>query len=631
MDQQYLNESGMVARESIPSSDTVRVRFGEIDGLRAIAIIVALVYEAARIASPSANWPPILVRAFDNAGQSLAFFFVLSGFVLAYPAFATQREDGQSYLDIGRFLVKRALRIYPAYLVVLGLTFVVPPLALQYGLPALASGAASGLGWSAFFQNAFFVGSGLDNDGFRVLALEARWFLLFPALLLLWTRFPKIFLGVALFATLGDLCFGFLHATGIGALVPFMLGIVAADVRAGHLRIERYAFAITGVAALAAIVVQPFLALLPAFNAAPGALRVDPLWCIAFFGLVIAAGTSGIVERVLSLRPLRFLGAASFGIALVMVPVSGFIVRQVLSTFGQAGAAVNAAIFSALAGIVIWQLADRWFGEGNLRAEVANVAGPWLDAVLRLARIDRVVIGSEPELAPYSAEHEQVDPSFYAPPPRSESGDLASVSTRSGSAEDLAAEIMDMKKRLSDRSSAIFAESDEPEPEPVAVEPEPYERPGFYRRSADAAARTTTAPPDAPPPSPQQRPQPAPPRPEPKRAAAPPAYVEPQPISISFEPPAAPAAAAYQHFSLEPVAAAAPAPMQPAPAGPVAAPDRRLQPAPVAPPPGPSQRGPIKMRIGARPEPAKPTPGANGHAAPILGAPLSKNGQRNGG
>jgi peptidoglycan/LPS O-acetylase OafA/YrhL len=619
MDTQQQSDAEIVVRESVPSSDTVRVRFGEIDGLRALAIIGVLIYEATRFASPSAHWPPVLARVFADSGQGFSLFFLLSGFLLAYPAFATKREDGATYLDLGRYLVKRLLRFYPAYLLVLALTFIVPPLAMQYGLPALATGS-SGLDLRTFVQNALFLGTGLNNDGFRVLALEARWCLLFPALLLFWSRLPRVFIGVAVFAALCDLFIGAAHAAGLASLLPFMLGIAAADIRAGHLRFERLGFIVAGVAALAAIVLEPFVALLPGPSAAAGALRFDPLWSVALFGLLVGVGTSGALERVLSWRAFQLLGAASFGISLVMVPVSSFVVRQVLSTIGRPAAAANAAIVSILAGLVVWQLADRWFAAGDLRRNIAEFVGPWLDSLLRLARADRITLGALAIRVPEPTTHAEVDATFYAPPPRPASGDLAVVSMRSGSPEDLAAEIMEMKKRLSDRSTEIFAEAapPEPEPEPVPVEPEePYAKPGFYRRPPAPVPGAQTAPAAQANPAmqtPQQAPQPQPAAPVPPapRVASNSetplhAYVEPQPISLSFDgasnieaaattPQAAPQ---YEHFTFESPARASSSEQAQPP-----------QPQIPALPAAPTSRGPIKMRLGPI---GNPTPSVNGN------------------
>lgn len=592
----------VVVREMIPSSDVTRIRFSEIDGLRALAIVAVVLYEATRLAAPSSAWAPALARLFSDASQGLPLFFLLSGFLLAYPALATLREDGRTYLDVGAYFVKRLLRIYPAYLLVLGLAFIVPPLAMQYGLPALASGSPV-LGTQAFVHNLFFFGDGLNNDGFRALALEARWYLVFPLALLLFARAPRVFFVAMIVAGGTDLFVAGAHARGVGALVPFMLGIIAADIRAGHHRFERYAFATAGVAAVAAVLAERYLALLPGPLGAPGALRIDPIWSVAMFGLLVGAGTSSIVERVLAVRIFRLIGAASYGTALVVVPVSSFIVRQIALNVGAPGIAANGAMLSFLVGIVVWQLADRWFADGTLRRDAALIAGPWLNAVLHVVRADRVWLG-----APLPIEGEvpvsevAVDHLFYAPPPRSD-GELAVVETRTGSPEDLAAEIMETKKRLSDRTTAIFEGTDAPTPEPA---PAPALKPGFYRRPAAEKAPATIALPPAAAKAKKAAPAAAPApasvtapvlAPEPPRQQ--PAYRETAPISVSFEAPP------YEHYSLSPLppspvlpTAQPPLPLPQAPS--YAAPQIIPPAAATRPPVGaPSTRGPIKMRIGA--------------------------------
>jgi len=658
------SDAAIAVREAIPSSDMVRVRFSEIDGLRALAILTAVAYEVIRLAGASGAGPPLLVRLFADASQGISLFFLLSGFVLAYPALVTLREDGRTYLDVGRYLVKRLLRIYPAYLVVLVLTFVVPPLALQYGLPALAGGQPPPAG-ETFVRNLFFLGNGLGNDAFRALALEARWLVLFPAALLLWARSRRFFCGAVGLAALLDLFVPGAHAAGVGALVPFMLGIIAADVRASHHRLERFGFVVAAVAAAAALLVESALAGLPGPSGAPQALRIDPLWSIALFGLLAGAGTWPIVERMLALRPLRFLGAASYGIALVAVPVSAFVVRQVGAHIGPGPTAANAAAVSILAGIVVWQLSDRWFAEGTIRRDAAAFVGPWVDAVLRFARIDRVTLGPPLVAEIEEPSDEAVDTQFYAPPPRSENGELAIVSTRSGSPEELAADILETKRRLADRSAAIFGDA-MPEPEQGPPEPPPpppppaFEKPGFYRKTpAKAAASVPVAPapataapapaaPAALAPAPaapaQSAPAPTAPSLSPAasaaRVAAPPreAVAAQAPahagISLSFEPPA------YQHYTLESAAAPRPAPVpQPVAARPVAAPvpvpvpqpvvaARPIPAQPVAPPRFVPQLAPRATVPGAPPPahaprtlgPAAPAPNSRGPIKMRIGA-----------
>jgi hypothetical protein len=191
---------------------------------------------------------------------------------------------------------------------------------------------------------------------------------------------------------------------------------------------------------------------------------------------------------------------------------------------------------------------------------------------------------------------------FYAPPPRSD-GELAVVETRTGSPEDLAAEIMETKKRLSDRTTAIFEGTDAPPPEPA---PAPALKPGFYRRPAAEKAPATIALPPAAAKAKKAAPAAAPApasvtapvlAPEPPRQQ--PAYRETAPISVSFEAPP------YEHYSLSPLppspvlpTAQPPLPLPQAPS--YAAPQIIPPAAATRPPVGaPSTRGPIKMRIGA--------------------------------
>jgi hypothetical protein len=355
-------------------------------------------------------------------------------------------------------------------------------------------------------------------------------------------------------------------------------------------------------------------------------LRVDPLWSLALFGLLVGAGTSSIFERILGFRIFRFIGAASYGTALVVVPVASFVVRQVVLSLGPAGTAANAGIVAFLAGIVIWQLADRWFADGTVRRDVAEIVGPWLNKVLHIVRADRVTLGAPPAvIVPVEDPVQSVDTGFYAPPPRS-NGDLASVSMRTGSAEDLAAEILETKKRLSDRSSEIFAENEAPPaPEP---EPEPVEtvlQPGFYRRPPAEKTAATAQPAAA-----QAAPAPKPPlvtiSPPPQAAQSPAARPLPPPapretagISLSFQAPE------YDHYSLEPAAPAAPVtpapvpvaqvPIAPVPAAyvPVAPPPVAPVPvasAPVAPPAAPVPAAPVEPPAASSPLPPSLRPTA---------------------
>jgi len=463
----------IVAREAVPSSERVRDRFGTIDGLRAIAILALLGHEIVRLAPTLVAHNAFAAAVAADASQGFTLFLILSGFTLAYPAIVTRSENGRAYLDIARFAIKRVLRIFPAYLFALALGIVLPPLAVHYGLAGFPAAPGS-ISLEAFWRNAIFAGDGLGNGGFIALGVIARCYLVFPLLLLLWERARRFFPAVFVAAIGLDLVPA-LHGIGIAAVVPFGLGIVAAEVRAAAL--PAYRFGIP-------------LALLAGWLALrfghPADLAPDPLWAMALFGIVVAAGASHFVERILSFPPVRLLGVTAFAISLVFVPVSAFVFRQTAGRFGDASAALNALAASTIVGFALFQLVDRSFGDGRLRREAAALIGPGLAAMLEPVRAHRIVLGVAAPVVVGEIAETRMEVAFYAPPPRADASDLAIVSTRTGSPEDLAADILATKKRLSERSAAFFAAA----PGHEAVMPE---KPGFYRKPKVAALSTAAA------------------------------------------------------------------------------------------------------------------------------------------
>jgi len=445
-----------MVRDSVPSSEVVRARFAELDGLRALAALAFVIYETIRLAPPL-GLSAAAARAAADASQSLTLFLALSGFALAYPPLAAMREDGCAYLDVGRFAVKRALRVYPAYLVTLALAFVLPSLAVRYGLPALAHHRVPHDA-GAFVRNAFFAGDGLGNDAFVALGLFARCYAVFPLALLLWSRSTRAFGAVVGIAAVAGQ-FGPGHAWGLGAFVPFGLGIVAADLRAQNHRFVRLALPFAFVAAAAAVLVEPHLETLP--GASVG-FRIDPLWAAALAALVAGAAGRRPLEAVLAAPFLGFFGVASFAIALVTVPVVSFVLRQLTPSAGAGGAAVNAAVVAIVAGCVLWQLIDRWFSDASLRRAAAEPAGNVLDALLRPFHADRVYIGTPPAAPEPLVAASARD---RATPETPSGTDLASLSQRTGSAQELAAEINETKRRL---AAGLLPPAAPPEGAPAA-------------------------------------------------------------------------------------------------------------------------------------------------------------------
>jgi peptidoglycan/LPS O-acetylase OafA/YrhL len=168
----------------------------ELDGLRAIAILLVLArhavrpfYDAAHPLLPIAGWDaaaPLL-----NGWVGVDLFFVLSGFLISKHLLA-QRETSKG-LALGPYLVKRALRIVPAYYAVL--LVVAAGLVPLYAVPQEA--LALRLGYHALFLQDYLPANFVVV--FWSLGVEEKFYLLAPLVLaavVAWRR-PEAQLGTA--------------------------------------------------------------------------------------------------------------------------------------------------------------------------------------------------------------------------------------------------------------------------------------------------------------------------------------------------------------------------------------------------------------------------------------------------
>src|SRR5206468_5942041 len=97
---------------------THRARQPGLDLLRALAIIVVVIYHAALFGFKL----PGRVDRFGWIGVDL--FFVLSGYLIGGQLLAPLSRDRR--MNLGRFFARRVLRIMPAYFVVLAIYFLLP-------------------------------------------------------------------------------------------------------------------------------------------------------------------------------------------------------------------------------------------------------------------------------------------------------------------------------------------------------------------------------------------------------------------------------------------------------------------------------------------------------------------------
>lgn len=306
------------------------VRTAELDGLRAVAVTLVFVYHACLQAVPLQRY--LMPGAFYfEAGVEV--FFVLSGFLI-YSPFARAHLAGRRRPRLADYLRRRALRIYPAYWV--------------------AVGVLMALGWVVVDDLGRLVSELTLTQGYRPVevmgdqGLQPAWTLCvevtFYAFVPLWARLvrlPARRLGTLRAELAGALL---LVAVGVVSLtwatfgtIPILLGVllpnlptlgagmllaVVAAARPSAPRLDGLARRVPP-----ALVCWPlaFAALLwmpgrPTTWNAP-----DGQWFVAdltqnLFGLLLTVpvmlGAAGVVGRVLRLGPVTWVGLVSYGVYL---------------------------------------------------------------------------------------------------------------------------------------------------------------------------------------------------------------------------------------------------------------------------------------------------------------------------
>lgn len=212
-------------------STTLKPRNWTLDCLRLVAVLVVIWHH--QLGSEAVTALPGLWRVTVRGGWvGVDLFFVLSGFLVGGLLFQEQVRCGG--IDWQRFLIRRGLKIYPAFYVLLAVVLL--PLILHHELPA----------WRRILGEVFFLQNYLGGlrDHTWSLAVEEHFYLLLTALVvwLAWrnrgrsdpfTAIPGIFVGVAV------TCLGLRIATALYAPQTLQGPYVWT-----HLRLDALAFGV---------------------------------------------------------------------------------------------------------------------------------------------------------------------------------------------------------------------------------------------------------------------------------------------------------------------------------------------------------------------------------------------------
>jgi peptidoglycan/LPS O-acetylase OafA/YrhL len=325
--------------------------------------------------APALRWLPF---ASGTIAHGVDIFFVLSGFGLAYPFVSGAASARPVRFDILTYAFNRLYRILPLYYITIVLTFAVAYVAIRSG--PFNDGAILNLPHGLYEFAApllLFDRANLPvNPGLWTIAVQLRWYLVFPLALILWLKSPRAF-GIALVWVWVAYLFTRERNIDLGTLPLFLLGIVAAAAIARGHRNLRYALLLLPLAVAGAIAWDPHAMVQDSwgidnhFAGQPTSFA----WHIVCFLLVICVATIPLLQRAFALPPLRAVGRASFSIYLVHQPVLAL-------TFALAGTGLAAGVIgltgSLAAGFVFWWCFERRLTDSERRRVLRERAMPVL-------------------------------------------------------------------------------------------------------------------------------------------------------------------------------------------------------------------------------------------------------------
>ena len=271
----------------------------DLQGLRAIAVALVIVYHL---------WP----RALPGGFVGVDVFFVLSGFLITGHLHRELRETGT--VRLRAFWARRVRRLLPAASVVLiacfALMLALVPLSMwQRTISEIAASALHVQNWALFAGAVDYLGA--ENDPtlvqhFWSLSVEEQFYLVWPVLLLLAARWPRVALGGVLVAS-----FAYSVLAGGGAHY-FDTGVRAWEFAAG------------GLLAVAAPILRGWVGEAASWLGYGAIVAAAVLFSGAtsfpgYAALLPVVGTLLVIagsNRLASARPLVFLGDHSYALYL---------------------------------------------------------------------------------------------------------------------------------------------------------------------------------------------------------------------------------------------------------------------------------------------------------------------------
>ncbi|WP_246703350.1 acyltransferase family protein [Rhizobium sp. P28RR-XV] len=341
-----------------PSSLTYR---RDIDGLRALAIIPVVLYHAG-------------IPGFSGGFVGVDVFFVISGFLMAS---LISNEIDRGEFSLVRFYERRIRRIFPALFAVLVASFIAAWLLL---MPAEFAYFARSLKAAALFTSniQFEKESGYFDIGAQMkpllhtwsLAVEEQFYILFPLLLMVVSRFARrtaalILAGLLLISFGASTWTLFQSQAEAFYLLQFrawelLLGALLAF---GVIPMPKRPEMRAGLAAAGVLLIAVAIFGFSDKTLFPGPAALLP--CLGAALIIHARDESGPASRLLRSRPMTFIGLISYSLYLWHWPIIVFS-REMTGrelSLPQGGVIVAASLAAA---VLSWRFIEQPFrGRGS--------------------------------------------------------------------------------------------------------------------------------------------------------------------------------------------------------------------------------------------------------------------------
>ncbi len=313
------------------------VRLGFVDGLRALAALyVAVGHIGDEIWPGRAPAGPLgfLVTSLAYGRFAVSVFIVLSGFSLMLPV---ARNGNRLPWGAWGFYRRRARRILPPYYLAMGLSLLLIWLLIgqktgthwDISLPVTWSGFIAHV---LLYQDFTLHNYATINYTFWSIAVECQIYLLFPALIVLFRRYVRLFAAL-LIAVLSLLLLFALTFTWVGRLpdytgtefAPQLIGLFAIGIFAASVHTSptpRWA-RLRAIGLWDALALGCFVVVI-ARSAAWPLYQLDLVIGAGAVGLLLAASRPGRLNPIraaLEWRPLVWIGGFSYSIYLIHAPL----------------------------------------------------------------------------------------------------------------------------------------------------------------------------------------------------------------------------------------------------------------------------------------------------------------------